>query len=564
MKNIFGKKINNTRVVPVTLKIIFFFTIFILISNLTSNYINLVFNREAFLNLARQLLVKDLKNIYEFANTQNEIYQYNKNLEVSIEKMEDKGIQELKNDKAIVLAIKTNGVLFFQSSKIKKYDKFTDLERLKLMNKNLNEKKQEGFISFEFSNEEYFGIYKYNDKWDVFILRAEEYNEFYHQSRSIFRDISIIIIIITLACAIVGIFILRYILRFIGIISQSLMKMIQNQKMELINLKDAPNDDITFLGVAFNSLSNTIDNLVTIFRKFANREVAMKAYQEKEIRLEGAMKELTILFSDIKMFTFITETLGTDVIKLINMHYDKSIREIEESKGIIGSIIGDAILAMFGIGLSVNENKSYQAVLAAYKIQEVSRSLRMTMHKRKEEMVKNHGALTKEEEKIYQAVLLEIGVGLDGGEVFYGNIGSYVRMTNTVIGDNVNSASRLEGLTRIYQVPVICSEYVKDDIEKNVKDSNIHFIELDRVQVKGKTMGKTIYWPILPENFDNTLKQQLSVFASAQKLYYEGNWKKAYNFFKKCKFPLADVFKERTKDGKTPKRWSGVWTMKTK
>jgi len=69
-------------------------------------------------------------------------------------------------------------------------------------------------------------------------------------------------------------------------------------------------------------------------------------------------------------------------------------------------------------------------------------------------------------------------------------------MTNTVIGDNVNSASRLEGLTRIYKVPVICSDFVKEDIEKNVTNHGIRFIEIDQVQVKGKTVGKRVYWPL--------------------------------------------------------------------
>lgn len=566
MDKLLGKKINNTRIVPVTLKIVILFTLFILASNFSTNYINLVYNRSAFMDYARQLLAKDLKNLFDFANTQYEIYEYSKDEEASKKSFEDKGIHELKNDKAIILAVKTNGAIFAQASRIKKYETFKDEDTLELLKKNLKNKNEEGFIPFEFNNEGYFGVYKYNKKWGIFIVRAEEYNEFYKESRKIFRDISIIIIIVTVACAVIGIFLLKYILRFIGVISMNLLKMIQNQKMGLIDLKDAPNDDITFLGVAFNSLSNTIDNLVTIFKKFANREVAMKAYQEREIRLEGTMRELTILFSDIKSFTFITETLGSDIIKLINMHYDKAIKEIEKFDGVVGSIIGDAILAMFGVvdQHSKSGNKSYDAIIASYQIQDVCLSLRMIMHKRKEEIVKKNGALTPEEEKIYKACLLEIGVGLDGGEVFYGNIGSTIRMTNTVIGDNVNSASRLEGLTRVYKVPVVCSEYVKNDVEKMKGHNKIHFVELDRVQVKGKTLGKTVYWPILNENYDKNVKNQVAIFEEGLQYYYSGKWKKAYKYFQKCKLPLAEVFRDRTKNATCPKRWNGVWTMTTK
>ena len=178
--------------------------------------------------------------------------------------------------------------------------------------------------------------------------------------------------------------------------------------------------------------------------------------------------------------------------------------------------------------------------------------------------MRKHGAITSEEEKVFKAVLLEIGVGIDGGEVFYGNIGSNERMTNTVNGDNVNSASRLEGLTRIYKVPIICSEYIKNDINKHVKGHGLHFIEIDRVQVRGKTIGKTIFWPILKKNFDRQIKAELSIFQSGLKLYYRGQWKKACKQFKACKLPLARVFEDRTGRVKCPKKWSGEWVINTK
>ena len=568
MSEFFGQKINNTRVVPVTLKIVIVFTLFILISNLSSNYINLILNRAAFTKLEKQLLIKDLKAINEFCNTQYEIYLYTKDMPGSIVNITDKGLQELKNSKAIVLTINTNGSVFALSSRansqIKKFDNFQDKNAFNKMKNGFSNGTEQGFLDFNYDNAAYFGIYKYNAKWNFFILRAEEFNEFYAESRTIFRNISIIIILITLASAAVGIVLLQYILRFIGIITSDLIQMSQNQKMELIELKNAPNDDITFLGIAFNSLSNTIDNLITIFRKFATREIGIKAYQEHEIRLEGAKQNLTILFSDIKSFTFITETLGNDIIKLLNMHYDKAIREIHNYNGIVGSIIGDAILAIFGTLDDGKQNKSYEALLSAYKIQEVAQSLRDKMDQRKKEIVTLKGKLTEDEEKVYRAVLLEVGVGIDGGEVFYGNIGSYVRMTNTVIGDNVNSASRLEGLTRIYKLPVICSEYVKNDIEKNIPNHKITFVEIDRVQVKGKTEGKTIFWPVLEKDYTPKLKKELNDFSIGLKLYYKGEWRKAYQYFKNSNLSIAKVFEERTKNSTSPARWNGIWAMKTK
>ena len=559
----FGKKVNKTRVFPVTIKIIITFTLFLLISNFATNYVNLVFNRTEQFKLMNQLLTKDLKSMYNYCNNQRNIYEFDKNLERSLQSIEKSGLHNLKNSKAIVLGFSIDGKMLFQASKIKKHKTFTDTLVLVKISKDFGQNKDKGHIHFRFNNEDYFGIYKYNPSWKVFILRAEEINEFQSESRDIFRLISIIIITMTILISIVGIFVLRYILRFINSITDSIMKMVNSQELELIDLEGATNDNITYLGMAFNSLSNTVDNLISIFRKFANQDIVVKAYRDREVKLEGTKKELTILFSDIKSFTFISETLGTDIIKLLNLHYDRAIREIINNNGVIGSIIGDALLAVYGVLEDNNENKSYQAVISGYKLHEVTETLRVRMQNIRDEVQQEKGKLSSEEMKAYKAVLLEIGVGIDGGEVFYGTLGSYVRMTNTVIGDNVNAASRLEGLTRIYQLPVICSKYVKEDIEENVDNHGIHFIEIDTVMVKGKTEGKRIYWPIMEADFDKAMQKYISAFELGLELYYKGKWVEANKKFRMCKLPVAEEFINRT-DSKRPKVWNGIWEMKTK
>jgi len=561
-----ARKVNNTRVFRVTTKIVLAFTLFILISNFASNYINLILNRSELLRLMNQLLIKDLKSMYSFCNNQYEIYAFDRKLEDSIKSIEDKGLNDIKNEKAVVLGIKRDGAIFFQSSKFSKYDTFNDISALKAMAQHLesdSDAGKEGHINFYFNGEEYFGIFKYNPKWDIFILRAEEKNEFFRESRLIFAQVSALIIAITLLTAIIGIVILRRILKYINVITDSIMNMIARKELTLINLEGATNDDVTYMGVAFNSLANTVGNLVNIFQKFANQDVVRKAYNELEVKLEGTKRELTVLFSDIKSFTYITETLGNDIIKLLNMHYDRAIREIVKLDGVIGSIIGDALLAVFGALDDSNENKSYQAVKAAYKLHEVAELLRLRMERIKAEVEEEKGKLTKEELQVYKAVLLEIGVGIDGGNVFYGTIGSYVRMTNTVIGDNVNSASRLEGLTRIYKAPVICSEYVKQDIEENVPDHGIYFLEIDRVMVKGKIRAQKIYWPIMATEMDEKLKKDIESFEYGLELYYAGKWVDARKKFARCSLKLADIFKERTSQ-KCPSNWDGVWQMTTK
>ncbi|HNX57677.1 MAG TPA: adenylate/guanylate cyclase domain-containing protein [Spirochaetota bacterium] len=563
-KGFFFRKVHGTRVIPVSLKITIMFVIFILVSNFASNYVNLMTGRSIQFKLMKELLAKDLKDIYNFSNTQYEIYQYNRDKQGTLSNISGKAKYDLKNDKALLLCFSPDGEVLTYASLGQHKNVKIGKETLNKINQNVAKGKKEDFVIGEIGGEEYFGIYKYNEKWNMYLLRAEEMNEFYKESRQNFIFISFFIIGMTILSTIAGVFALRYILRFIGIITNSIMEMVKSTQLQLINLKKAPNDDITYMGIAFNSLSSSIDTLLTIFRKFANKDVVIKAYRDKEILLEGNKRELTILFSDIKGFTFITETLGTDIIKLINMHYDQSIREIVNHDGVIGSIIGDALLAVFGTMDEVSEyNKSYAAVLSAYKLHDVAQSLRDQMSRKRNELLKKKKKLSDEEERVYQAVLLQIGVGIDGGEVFYGNIGSYVRMTNTVIGDNVNSSSRLEGLTRFYKIPVICSEYVKNDIEKNVPKHNISFFEIDQVQVKGKTEGKKIYWPVKNEDMTPKLKKNLLLFSAALMEYYDGNWRKAHSLFAKCDLPPAEVFSDRTRQT-CPRNWKGVWAMTTK
>ncbi len=563
LEGFLGKKIGSTRVVPLVTKIVLIFSIFILVSNLMTNYINLMFNRTELIKLTEDLLVKDLKETYTFASTQFDIYQFTHDLAKSTDTIEQSALRDLKASKAITIGIKPDGSLLFQALRIPRLKTFPDAQALAGLDANRSSA-AEGTLSFALSGSAYFGVYKYNEKWDMFILRAEELGQLYQSSRQIFLKISLIILLISLIIIAIGIILIRYILRYVGLITNAIMKMRSDSQMEIIDLARAPNDEITFLGVAFNALSSSVNNLVTIFRKFVSKDIAVQAYREKQIRLEGARMELTILFSDIRSFTAMTETLGTDIIKLLNIHYERAIGAMVRNDGIIGSLIGDAVLAVYGTFPESRAKKSLQAITSAYLIQDNAAELRARMEERRETILKQRGSLTREEERIYRAVLLKVGVGIDGGDVFYGNIGSQERMTNTVIGDNVNAASRLEGLTRLYNIPVICSEFVKDDVEAHFSSHGIRFIEIDRVQVKGKTEGKWIYWAIPEEITTPALEKALDVFSRGLRFYVDGDWTEAHKRFSHCTLTAASVFKERTKGGRSPREWNGTWTMKSK
>jgi adenylate cyclase len=560
VEQILGKRVGGTRVVPLATKILVLFTVFLLISNFATSYIGLTLNRGEQMRILNQLLVKDLKDLYLFASSQSEIYDFNKDLPGALKSMAAKGLSDLRGQKSLALGVKLGGELTFQASRTVTLDRFTDEGALARMLAAKDTPNPEGSFTFRADGAAYIGVFRYHPKWDMFLIRAEEMKEFSADSWKNFWNTSFVILVMTVVCVLVGGFLMRRILRFVRSITDAIMKMQESKSLELIDLARAPNDDVTYLGVAFNSLSSEIANLMTIFRKFATQDLVNRAYRDRFIRLEGKQEELTVLFTDIKGFTFITEKLGTDIIKLLNLHYEHAIAHIHEEAGIIGSIIGDALLAVFGT-LSSDVNKSVHSVRAAYEIQHVAAQLRQQMHQRREEIIQERGALTDKEEDIYRAVLLEVGVGIDGGSVFYGTIGSNNRMTNTVIGDNVNSSSRLEGLTRIYKVPVICSEYVKEEVETSSQD--FHFLELDQVQVKGKTVGKRVYWPIPAQMMTPELKKDIELFSKGLKLYYQGQWPKASKLFRECTLPLAEEFRDRTVQAR-PKNWSGIWQMTTK
>ena len=256
-----------------------------------------------------------------------------------------------------------------------------------------------------------------------------------------------------------------------------------------------------------------------------------------------------------------TETLGNDIINLLNIHYSRTINKVHDQNGIIGSIIGDAVLAIYGALRDNYHNKSLEAVRSAWEIIKETAKLRDAIIARRAE-IEEERSLTEAEERVFKAVLIDVGVGIDGGNVFYGNIGSIERMTTTVIGDNVNAASRLEGLTKIYHLPIIVSEYVKDDVSSMT--SQYRFYEIDTVQVKGKTEGNKIFFPYDTLQPDENLEKQFEDFEEGLQNYYSGNRVEAKKHMRKSGLDVAEIFLQRMSVRNLPENWSGIWTMTTK
>jgi adenylate cyclase len=216
--------------------------------------------------------------------------------------------------------------------------------------------------------------------------------------------------------------------------------------------------------------------------------------------MEPKAADLTILFSDVRGFTTISESLSPgDLASYINDYLTGMSAVISKNRGTLDKYIGDAVMAFWGAPVPDAEH-ARQGVITALEMQRIATELN--------EKFRAKGWPT-----------LKIGIGVNSGNVRVGDMGSKVRKAYTVMGDPVNLASRLEGRTKEYGVGILVGEAT----EKVVKD--VVFKELDRIRVKGKNEPVAIYEPIcLEADADKKLKDELKIWRDALKAYRAQSW----------------------------------------
>jgi adenylate cyclase len=271
----------------------------------------------------------------------------------------------------------------------------------------------------------------------------------------------------------------------------------------------------------------------------------MAAHPE-QISMEGESREMTVLFSDVRSFTSISEKLDAkELSAMMNVYLTKQTAIIQKHRGTIDKYIGDAIMAFWGAPL-VEKDHALLAVQAAM------------------EMVQSVRDLDDEFEKRGWPKL-NIGIGLNSGKMNVGNMGSSFRMAYTVMGDSVNLGARLEGLTKEYGVSLMISEYTRNQLP-----SEWAFRELDCVRVKGKNEPVTIYQPMGPKDaLDPAIRTDLARHRGAMKLYRAQKWDEAEAEFFTLKtganpHPIYDVFLERIlflRENPPGAKWDGAFTF---
>ncbi len=268
---------------------------------------------------------------------------------------------------------------------------------------------------------------------------------------------------------------------------------------------------------------------------------------------EGAMmvgerKDVTILFSDIRGYTTITENLGaSEVVALLNQYFETMVEAVFRYEGTLDKFIGDALMAVFGAPLPLKEH-AWMAIETA-----------LEMRWRLKEFNTSRPSETN----------FKIGIGISSGEVVSGNIGSEKRMDYTVIGDAVNLSSRLEELTKQYGCDIILSEFTY-----NLCRDRIWVRELDKVRVKGKNQAVSIYELIDRQTVPLTgeIEQFLELYKRGREAYICGNFHQAISYFESAKLMrptdmAVEVHLERSRlylEVPPPDDWDGVHTMKTK
>ncbi|MFQ5659670.1 MAG: adenylate/guanylate cyclase domain-containing protein [Gammaproteobacteria bacterium] len=252
--------------------------------------------------------------------------------------------------------------------------------------------------------------------------------------------------------------------------------------------------------------------IIHIFGQYIPPELVTEISRHPgQVRLDGESKRLTVFFCDLQNFSGAAEQLNPkQLTRLLNEYFTAMTRVLFEYGATIDKYIGDSIMAFWGAPLPQADH-AHRAVLAAFAMQREIRRL-------SKQFVSRGWPGPS------------MGIGINTGMMNVGNMGSEYRIAYTVIGDSVNLASRLEGLTRTYKVPTIVSEETKKRCE------GILFRELDQVRVKGKYKTTRIYQPVcLEETADEPMRKLLTLHEQAVNDYHNGQWEQAKSGFEQLK-----------------------------
>ncbi len=300
----------------------------------------------------------------------------------------------------------------------------------------------------------------------------------------------------------------------------------------------------------FITESRSRQKLTEMFGQYVPPELVEEMSRNPDnFSFEGESRMMTVLFSDVRSFTSISEGLPAARLKeMLNKFFTPMTEIIFRNRGTIDKYVGDMVMAFWGAPVK-NDDHAYHAVLSAL------------------EMIRETERL-KPEFKQQGFPELDIGIGINAGLMNVGDMGSTYRRSYTVIGDAVNLASRLEGVTKLYGVSIVVGETV---YEKTA--DRILYREVDLIRVKGKQQAVTIYQPIcLRSEASDDDDKEMAMWQEAIGFYRQAYWQEAREAFEALHAvsdakTLAELYLERIaslSNHPLPDDWDGAYERESK
>lgn len=367
-----------------------------------------------------------------------------------------------------------------------------------------------------------------------YLLVTEARDTFYSSINRIFVQSAIILASAALISVILLAFFSTYLTRPLRIVVAAMHEVISRNDLS----KRVPliyRDEIGELGHAFNLMTTELEQAYNqikthafkavvaqkreqrvrnIFQKYVPNDVIEQYISSPDSMLTGDYRVLAVLFADIRGFTTLSEKMTPEiVVESLNRYFGLMVDAIMNHDGIVDKYIGDAIMAFFGAPVR-HDNDPLLAVEAGLDMLNALEKFNQWQVEQKRPEYR-------------------IGIGINYGVVTVGNIGSEQKMDYTIIGDMVNLASRLEGLTKTYGVPFIISETVFRKVKEDVPCRQI-----DTVAVKGKKQGVKIYEP--SRSLSGTVKEGWRLYHDALEQYHRKFFEIALDGFLEASSYLVD------------------------
>lgn len=406
----------------------------------------------------------------------------------------------------------------------------------------------------------------YFEPFDWYILVSEQRDTFYSQINQITQRTGIILVLAIILGGIMVLVFAGYLTNPLTRVAQAMEKIISTNDLSN-RVQVEYNDETGKLAHTFNMMVGALETaynqikrfafkaalaqkrehkIRNIFQKYVPADVIDEFFTNPEKMLIGENRVISILFSDIRSFTSISEKMmPDDLVNSLNRYFTVMVDIIMARHGIVDKYIGDAIMAFFGAPVR-HKDDALQSVLAGI---EMSEALGQFNAQQRE--------LGKPE--------FRIGVGINYGVVTVGNIGTEKKMDYTIIGDMVNLASRMEGLTKKYHQPLLISE----SLHQKVKDE-VDCRLIDTVAVKGKTKGVRIY--TVKKRLSEEENKAWTLHNTAMESYYRRDFDEAIGNFQNVQkiFPddyASQLIIDRCRQFKVtppPENWDGVEIMTEK